>query len=59
MNEHFANSPAWKGVAAVREGRVVYLPQEYFLVNAGPFYGDAIAYIAQCVYPEIYGESKE
>lgn len=56
MEEEFANNPVWKGVNAVTEGRVVYLPQEYFLFNAGPYYGEAIEYMARSVYPEIYGE---
>ena len=53
--KYFADNPAWKGVAAITEGRVVFLPQQYFLVNAGPFYGEAIEYMAKCVYPEIFG----
>jgi len=55
MEENFANSPAWKGVKAISEGRVAYLPQEYFLYNAGPYYCEAIEYMARCVYPEVYG----
>ena len=54
MNDHFTNNPAWKGVKAIQEGRIIYLPQQYFLVNAGPFYGEAIEYMAKQVYPEIY-----
>lgn len=56
MEEQFAKNPAWKGVKAVGEGRVIYLPQEYFLFNSGPYYGEAIEYIAGSIYPEIYGE---
>ncbi len=56
MEEQFAGSPAWKGVKAVSEGRVVYLPQEYFLFNSGPYYGEAIEYVARSIYPEVYGE---
>ncbi len=56
MEENFANSPAWKGVKAVAEGRVVYLPQEYYLYNSGPYYCEAIEYMARSVYPEIYGK---
>lgn len=55
MNKLFTDNPAWKGVKAVQEGRVVYLPQEYFLYNAGPYYNEAIEYMARGVYPEIYG----
>ncbi len=56
MEENFAGSPAWKGVKAVAEGRVVYLPQEYYLYNSGPYYCEAIEYMARSVYPEIYGK---
>ena len=59
MEGIFADSPIWQGVRAVREGRVVYLPQEYFLYNAGPFYNEAVEYMARSVYPEIYGEAGE
>ena len=56
MREHFATNDAWKGVSAVQNGRVVYLPQEYFLYNAGPYYDEALRYMACSVYPEIYGD---
>ncbi len=56
IEEQFASSPAWKGVKAVAEGRIIYLPQEYFLFNSGPYYGEAIEYVARSVYPEIYGK---
>ncbi|WP_313164490.1 ABC transporter substrate-binding protein [Sedimentibacter sp.] len=54
--EEFSNNPVWSGVKAIKEGRVVYLPQEYFLYNAGPYYHEAIGYMAKSIYPEIYGE---
>ena len=56
MEEQFESNPVWQGVSAVSEDRVVYLPQEYFLYNAGPYYYEAIEYMARGVYPEIYGE---
>lgn len=56
MDEQFAKNPAWKAVKAVNEGRVVYLPQEYFLYNAGSFYTEAIEYMARAVYPERFGK---
>ena len=55
MTEEFTNNPAWSGVGAVKSGNVIYLPQEYFLYNAGPYYGEAIEYMASAVYPEIFG----
>ncbi|MBR2908116.1 MAG: ABC transporter substrate-binding protein [Clostridia bacterium] len=58
MQEHLEN-PAWKGVAAAQNGNIVYLPQEYFLYNAGPYFDEALRYMACSVYPEIYGELSE
>lgn len=55
MEKEFSENPVWKGVKAVQEGRVIYLPQQYFLYNAGPYYGEAIEYMARSIYPEIYG----
>jgi iron complex transport system substrate-binding protein len=59
MKEEFTTNPAWAGIEAIREGRVVYLPQEYFLYNAAHNYVDAIEYMAKGVYPEIYGPLDE
>ena len=59
MKEEFTTNPAWAGIEAIREGRVVYLPQEYFLYNAAHSYVDAIEYMAKGVYPEIYGPLDE
>lgn len=56
MEKEFSENPVWKGVDAIKEGKVIYLPQEYFLYNAGPYYGEAIEFMARSVYPEIYGE---
>lgn len=56
MTEHFTSNQAWQSVNAVKEGNVIYLPQEYYLYNAGPYYNEAIRYMGSAVYPEIYGE---
>lgn len=58
VEEQFSTNPAWQAVRAVNEGKVIYLPQQYYLYNAGPYYVDAIKYMAQSIYPEIYGEVK-
>ena len=58
VEEQFASNPAWSSVNAVNEGKVIYLPQEYYLYNAGPYYVDAIRFMAQSIYPEIYGEAE-
>ncbi len=59
VEEQFNTNPAWSSVNAINEGRVIYLPQQYYLYNAGPYYVDAIKYMAQSIYPEIYGEAEE
>jgi iron complex transport system substrate-binding protein len=58
VENQFASSPAWSSVKAISEGRVIYLPQQYYLYNAGPYYVDAINYLAKSIYPEIYGAVK-
>ena len=55
MQEHLTTNDAWKGIAAAQNGNIVYLPQEYFLYNAGPYFDEALRYMACGVYPEIYG----
>lgn len=55
MEKEFSTNPAWSGVQAIKKGNVVYLPQEYFLYNAGHNYMEAIEYMARGVYPDIYG----
>ncbi|MGM9605888.1 MAG: ABC transporter substrate-binding protein [Oscillospiraceae bacterium] len=59
MEKQFAENQAWQSINAVAEGRVFYLPQEYYLYNAGPYYNEAVRYMACTVYPEIYGEVSE
>ncbi len=59
MDEEFASNQAWQAVDAVREGRISYLPQEYFLLNGGPYYGDAVAYMAACIHPDVYGDAQQ
>lgn len=56
MEKEFEKNPVWQGIDAIKEDRVIYLPQEYFLFNAGPYYTEAIEYMARSIYPEIYGE---
>lgn len=55
MNKEFEENPVWQTINAVTEQNIIYLPQEYFLYNAGHRYVEAIEYMAKGVYPEIYG----
>ncbi len=59
MKKHFADNAAWQSVRAVAENQVYYLPQEYFLYNGGPYYMEAVHYMASTVYPEIFGPVSE
>ena len=59
MDEEFSGNPVWESVGAVKDGNIVYLPQEYFLYNAGHKYVEAIEYMAKGVYPEIFGALDE
>ena len=56
MQKQFADNMAWQSVKAVTQGKVYYLPQEYFLYNAGPYYNEAVRYMACTLYPEVFGE---
>lgn len=59
IENEFETNPVWKGVKAIENKNIVYLPQQYFLYNSGPFYDEAIEYLARAVYPEIYGSLSE
>lgn len=59
INQEFATNKAWQAVDAVRNGKVIYLPQQYFLMNAGPYYGDAMEFLAASIYPDVYGAPKQ
>ncbi len=59
MNKEFDENPVWQTISAVNDQNIVYLPQEYFLYNAGHKYVEAIEYMAKGVYPEIYGALNE
>ncbi len=56
MDATMKGSPAWQSVAAVREGRVYYLPQDLFLLSPGIHYPEAVEAMARCVYPEVFAK---
>ncbi|BCR79591.1 ABC transporter substrate-binding protein [Arachnia rubra] len=59
LQAQLETNPAWQTIDAVREGRIHYLPQQYFLFNAGPYYGDALAYLAATIHPDVFGAPVE
>ncbi|SFT43380.1 iron complex transport system substrate-binding protein [Selenomonas sp. GACV-9] len=56
MDATMKENPAWQSVAAVREGRVYYLPQDLFLLSPGIHYPEAVEMMAKCVYPEVFAK---
>lgn len=54
MDEAMKSNPAWQSIAAVNEGRVFYLPQDFFLLSPGIHYPEAVEIMAKCVYPEVF-----
>ncbi|EPH06836.1 hypothetical protein HMPREF1531_00438 [Propionibacterium sp. oral taxon 192 str. F0372] len=59
IEAEFAKNSAWQAIDAVRENRVVFLPQQYFLYNAGPYYPDAMTYLAASLRPDVFGNPVE
>lgn len=53
------SNPGWNGLKAVREGKIYYLPQSYFLYNPGTRYDLALEYMAKLVFPEVFGSVDE
>ena len=56
MKEDLAVDQAWKGLDAVREGRVHYLPNDLFLYKPNERFPEAFTYIAELLYPDIKDE---
>lgn len=56
IGKQLGKDEVWKNLRAVKNNKIVYLPQKYFLFNAGEKFVDGIEFMARSVYPEIYGE---
>lgn len=52
FKDHLMAHPAWAALKAVREGRVYFLPQKYFLMSPGVEYPKAVRFMAEQLYPE-------
>lgn len=59
LEAEFDSNPGWNAIDAIEQGRVAYLPQQYFLYNAGPYYPDALEYLAASIYPDEFGDPIE
>lgn len=54
MDKQLKGNPAWSAINAVRDNKIVFLPQQYFLYNPGSDYVQALGYIAHAVYPDTF-----
>lgn len=57
--KQFQQNAAWQAVDAVKNNRVIMLPQQYFLFNAGPYYPEAVTYVAASLHPDVFGAPVE
>lgn len=55
IRKDLESNPAWNGLRAVKEKKIVYLPQDLFLSNPGVKFYESVEYMAKAVYPEVYG----
>ena len=58
LRKDFKKNPAWNSLAAVHQGKVYVLPERLFLINPGLRYPEAVKYMAQQVYPEVFKDGK-
>ncbi len=58
MVRELEKHPAWKRLRAVQEKRLHILPYQLFGVNPATRVGDAFAYIANLMYPELFVADK-
>ena len=52
------SNPAWNSLQAVRENKIIFLPEQLFLINPGVQYPKAVEYMAKTVYPEVFSNAK-
>lgn len=53
LRKDFRDNPAWNSLKAVQEKKIFVLPENLFLLNPGIHYPEAVAYMAQKVYPDL------
>lgn len=58
LRNDFKQNPAWNSLRAVQQGKVYVLPEKLFLINPGLRYPEAVKYMAQQVYPEVFKNGK-
>ncbi|MEG6585140.1 ABC transporter substrate-binding protein [Dendrosporobacter sp. 1207_IL3150] len=58
MKADVESNPAWSALDAVKNQQVYFLPQEFFLLNPGLKYPDAVEYMAKLAYPEVFANGR-
>ncbi len=53
LSDELSSNPAWDGLKATKNGRVHFLPTEYFLYKPNRKYPEAFEYLAKLLYPEL------
>ncbi len=48
------NDPVWKGLSAVKNGKFIILPQEYFHYKPNEKWDESYEILAKIIYPEIF-----
>lgn len=56
LQENAQNNPAWEGLTAIENGNFHMLPKELFHYKPNNRWGESYEYIAELIYPEIFGE---
>ena len=54
VDAHLGQDPAWQGLKAVREGRLIVLPKELFHYKPNARWGESYAYLAKILYPQCF-----
>ena len=54
IDARFGQDPAWQGLKAVREGRLVVLPKDLFHYKPNARWGESYAYLAKILYPQCF-----
>lgn len=54
LTDSLESNPAWNGLTAVQNGRLIVLPKELFHYKPNDRWDDSYEYIAKIIYPEIF-----
>lgn len=55
LRQTWGENPAWNGLSAVKNDRVVVLPKGLFHYKPNAEWGESYAYLARILYPEVAG----